>query len=369
MRCSTLTLTCVLFASAMGCATRSTPQPAVAPEAEAEATPEVAPLPQWNFDPAMIFPADRSLFRPEDGVLLPDGRLIVSDQQKGLREVQADGSSEPFGNLTEVGYSHEPPENAGGANSVSIEPAGTHLLVADVYRGGIYRVDIASGASERVYQHNYGVNTAIRDSTGAIWFTQSAHNPPEAGEARMWVSIDKGTAEGALYRLAMEDGQLAKEPTLVVDGLFFANGFAIDEANGHLYLAETVAGRVSRYDVNLEEGTVGEPSAVVEGKVVDNLELDGEGRLWIAAPLPCELLILDTTSGEVHSAFAPATEAQMGVAQQFASLGQSGESRLGLLTPAAWEPLPAMITGIILPVEEGPIYLSGLGDALLKLQR
>ena len=43
-----------------------------------------AALPTWTWDSTMIFPADRSLNRPEDGVALPDGRLIVADQVSGL---------------------------------------------------------------------------------------------------------------------------------------------------------------------------------------------------------------------------------------------------------------------------------------------
>ena len=180
---------------------------------------------------------------------------------------------------------------------MALEPGGTHLLVADIYKGGIYRVDVATGAAEKVYQHRFGVNTALRDSTGAIWFTQSAHNPPEAGEAMMWANVDRPAPQGAVYRLPMRDGALAEEPELVVDGLLFANGIALDEPQGHLYVAETLAGRVQRYKVDVQAGSVAEPTTVVEGKVVDNLELDGEGHLWVAVPFPNELLIVDTQSG------------------------------------------------------------------------
>lgn len=370
MRIAPLVLICTLATVAIGCGSRTTPEPAVAePEKAVMAEAEAKALPSWTFDAAMVFPSDRTLLRAEDGVILADGRMIVSDQAVGLRHVDADGSSQPFGEMVAAGYFHEPPERSGGSNGVALEPSGTHLLVADVYHGGIYRVDIASGATELIYQHEYGVNTAVRDSTGAIWFTQSAKNTKETGEARMWAPIDKPVAEGAVYRLAMQDGELAKEAQLLIDGLFFANGIALDEANAHLYVAETVAGRVVRYDVDVQAGTVGASRPVVEGKVVDNLELDANGQLWIAAPLPCELLVLDTAEGTVHSAFAPATTEQQAIAQEFARLGEVGESRLALLTPAAWEPLPGMITGVILPPNDGPIYLSGLGNALLRLER
>lgn len=257
----------------------------------------------------MIFPDDRSLTRPEDGIALPDGRLIVADQIHGLRRVERDGTSAPFGDMVAAGYVHRPPDQSGGANGVSLEPDGTHLLVADIFHGGIYRVDVATGATERVYQHRYGVNTAVRDSRGAIWFTQSAHNSPEAGEARMWATVDIPRAEGALLRLGMEGGRLATEAEVLLDSLYFANGVAIDETSGHLYLAETVGGRVLRYRVDLDAGRVSERSVFVDSVAADNLELDGEGHLWAVLPLTNELLMVSTATGAGHTAFRSMTPA------------------------------------------------------------
>ena len=234
-----------------------------------------APPPSWTYDSTLVFPGNGSLTRPEDGIALQDGRLIVSDQVHGLRLVEIDGTSKPFGNLAAAGYSHRPPGHPGGANGISLEPNGTHLLVADVFGGAIYRVDVSSGATDKVYQHLYGINTAVRDSSGAIWFTQSAHNTPEAGEARLWEAVDIQRAEGALLRLGTEKGRLAAEAEVVVDSLSFANGLAIDEADGRLYVAETTGGRVLRYRVDLAAGKVSERSVFADGVVAGQ---PGTGR-------------------------------------------------------------------------------------------
>jgi hypothetical protein len=61
-------------------------------------------LPKATFETSMIFPADRSLNRAEDGVALPDGSLIVSDQVDGPRLLARDGSSTPFGKMPAAGY-------------------------------------------------------------------------------------------------------------------------------------------------------------------------------------------------------------------------------------------------------------------------
>jgi sugar lactone lactonase YvrE len=357
----TLTTAALLgtWIAAAGCAPDSPPGDASA----------AAALPHWTWDSTTVFPADRSLLRPEDGIALPDGRLIVSDQAHGLRMVEMDGSSKPFGDLVAKGYSHHPPEHNGGANGVALEPGGTHLLVADVFGGAIYRVEIASGATEKLYQHRYGINTAVRDSRGAIWFTQSAQNTPEAGEARMWETVDRPRSEGALLRLELRDGRPAGEARVVVDSLFFANGVAIDETSGHLYLAETVAGRVLRYRVDLDSGRVSERTVFVDSVGADNLELDGEGHLWVAVPLNNELLIVNTATGARHTAFRSLTTAQQEVLQEFTRRGQAGVSRMELFTPAFWAPLPGLVTGVIVGPGADPVYLTGLGNALVRLTR
>lgn len=334
-----------------------------------KATSAAAALPKWTYDSTMVFPRDRSLRRPEDGIALPDGRLIVADQEHGLRLVELEGTSKPFGGLEAAGYTHRPPEHSGGANGVSLEPGGTHVLLADVFGGAIYRVDVSSGATEKVYQHRYGINTAVRDSRGAIWFTQSAQNTPEAGEARMWASVEIPRPEGALLRLESQDGRLATEAEIVVDSLSFPNGLAIDETSGHLYVAETMGGRVLRYRVDLGTGQLSERSIFVDSVAADNLELDGEGRLWMALPLTNGLLVVNTATGERHIPFRSLTSAQQEVGAEFMRRGQAGASRMELLTPELWAPLPGLITGVIVGFGGGAVYLTGLGNALLKLPR
>ncbi len=342
---------------------------ACAAERGDEPAPVSAAVPNWVYDSTLMFPADRSLARPEDGVALPDGRLIVADQVYGLRLVQTDGASAPFGQLAAAGYAHRPPDRNGGANGVSLEPGGTHLLLADVFGGGIYRVDVSSGETERVYQHRYGVNTAVRDSRGAVWFTQSAHNTPEEGEPRLWAAVDIPRPEGALLRLGFQDGRFAGAAELVVDSLEFANGLAIDEATGDLYLAETLGARVLRYRVDLAAGRVTERKVFVDSVGADNLELDGAGNLWIADPLRNLVLVVNPATGERRSVFHMQTPEQQRMSDEFGRRGQAGTPRLELFSPALWSPLPGPVTGVIVGPGTGPVYLTGLGNAILRLPR
>ncbi len=323
----------------------------------------------WNYDSTMVFPADRSLHRSEDGVMLPDGRLLVTDQVNGLRMVAPDGSSHPFGAMATAGYSHQPPGQSGGANGVSLEPDGRHVLVADIFGGAIYRVDVSTGAAEKLYQHRYGINAAIRDSRGAVWFTQSAHNTPQEGEARMWATVDIPRPEGALYRLEMQNDRPVGAARLLVDSLYFANGLALDEGSGVLYLAETVGRRVWSFKVDLGSGTLSNRILLADSTAVDNLELDEAGRLWMAEPLTNQVEVLDPGTGARQSVFRSHTPEQEGIVAEFNRRGETGQSRMELFTPAVWAPLPGPITGMILGGGRDPVYLTGLGNALLRLPR
>lgn len=325
-------------------------------------------LPHWSFDASMLFPADHSLRMPEDGIALPDGRLIVTDQVHGLRLVAMDGTSTPFGDLAGAGYRHRPPDHTGGANGVSLEPDGAHLLLTDANYGEIYRVDVVSGATEMIHRHRYGVNTAVRDTRGSIWFTQSTANPPEAGEARMWAAVDVPIPDGALLRLAWRNGHLADSAEVIVDSLLFANGLAIDETGGLLYVGETTGNRVLRYRVNLVQGTVSDRTVLAE-IAADNVELDGQGYLWVVAPLSNEVVVVNTATGERYPALHVQTPEQEERVAEFLRRGKVGLPRLDLLTPDLWAPLPGILTGVIVGHGRGPVYVTGLGDALVRLVR
>lgn len=324
---------------------------------------------EWSFDSTMVFPSQRGLHGPEDGVALPEGRLLVSDAVSGLRLLETDGTNRAFGEMLAAGYAHNPPAREGGANGVSLEPDGTHVLVTDMEAGSIYRVNAATGATEKVYQHRYGINAAVRDSRGTIWFTQSAQNTAETGLGKMWAAVDAGSVEGALLRLPMNGDQPGTQAEVVLDSLAFPNGVALDEQNGHLYVSEMMAGRVLRYRVDPGTGALSDRAVVLEGHAVDNVELDDDGNLWMVAPISNQVIVLNTATGATHTAFKVQTPVQMERAAEFDARGKRGESRMELLSPEQWAPLPGFITGVIVSPGRGPVYLTGLGDALIRLDR
>ncbi|GJL93010.1 SMP-30/gluconolactonase/LRE family protein [Hyphococcus sp.] len=319
----------------------------------------------WTFEDGDLFPADQSLHRAEDGVVLPDGTLLVADQLHGLVALSPDGASQPFGNFAAAGYRYEPPALNAGPNGVAFTPDHKHVLVADIFTGAIYRTDIATETTELIYDHEFGANTAEADSTGAIWFTQSTQNNGPDSETRMFAAADMPISDGALFRIAPG----SNEAELKVDGLDFANGIVIDEARSQIYVAETVASRINAFNASFDTGELSNRRVLAEVMTPDNIELDDGGMVWAASPFGNAIFIINPDNGETYSAFHPQTDAGDAIIAEFLRRKEAGEPFLSLVGPDMWAPMPGLVTGIILTPGGGPAYVSGLANTLVKLER
>lgn len=331
----------------------------------------LSPAQTPDSQPWSIFPSDRSLTHAEDGVVLPDGRLLVGDWEHGLVTLSPDGTKRPFGNFAAAGFRTKPNPLWNSPNGVSWEPDERHVLVADITGGHIYRANTRTEAVTRIYDHPFGVNAVIRDPSGAIWFTQSTENPAGAGsEARMFAAADKPLSDGAVWRIAPEEfGKPEPKAVKVVDGLDFANGIAFDEARGRLYVAEIIASRVLSFRVDPSTGALSDRRVLAQVTTPDNLELDARGNLWVVSPFANAVFVIDPDTGAAKTVFEPTPAKSARIVAETNRRLAAGEPILPLLGPSIWGPMPGLLTGIILTPDDGPIYVSNLGDALVRLDR
>ena len=318
----------------------------------------------WSLSDGEEFPKERTLSRAEDGVMLSDGTLIVADQRYGLVKVDVSGEVTPFGNFQLLGYEHNPPEVESGPNGVNLTPDQKHVITADVLSGRIYRSSIESNSTDIIYSHEYGVNTARQDSTGAIWFTQSTENQ---NEARLFEALARVIPDGALYRLPPAADGSPQIAELILGGLNFANGFYIDEASKKFYLSEMQSSRVIAFDFDISSGSLTKQVTLAQMPSPDNMALNHDGTLWVALPLANQIVSLDISTGTTKTVFDAQTELGSKLVERGLTSVQNGGGWANLVGPKLTGEMPGLLTGMILGDENQPFYVANLGAALVKV--
>lgn len=317
-------------------------------------------LTYFTFQKENLFPGDGSLLRAEDGVSLEDGRIVVVDQAKGLRLIEKDGSNRPFGNFEAAGFEHIPPKKIAGPNGMVLEPDGKHLLMSDIADGKIYRINLATEVVEMIYDHPYGVNTIYRDKTGALWFSQSAES---VGLAEMFQAANLPVPTGAVFR--MDD--LKSTPVKVLDSLYFSNGITMDQDEEHLFVAETMMNRVHKLKVDRKSGKVNYLGVAANVGTPDNILMDKLGRLIVASPIYNQVVLVDFKNHSQHIIFDGSTEANLKSANEWQRRSNLGLERMPVFTPNLYHPLPGLLTGMFFSNDGQILYISNLGNDLLKL--
>jgi sugar lactone lactonase YvrE len=317
-------------------------------------------LPYFTFQLENLFPGDGSLLRAEDGVALEDGRIVVVDQATGLRLIETDGSNRPFGDFQAAGYVHLPPDQVTAPNGIVMEHDGEHILMSDVSDGKIYRVNIETESVEMIYDHSYGVNTIYRDKTGAIWFSQSTKS---TNMVELFNDVNLPVPHGAIYRMA----DLNSVPEKVMDSLYFSNGITMNRNETKLYVCETMMDRVHQFNVDVNAGTAEYDGVAAYVGTPDNILVDDDGRLIIASPLYNQVVGIDLEKHSKHIIFDGTTIESSKITNEWIRRSNLGMERLELLSPDLFQPLPGLITGMFYSQDGKTLYVSNLGNDLIKL--
>ncbi|HWK67260.1 MAG TPA: SMP-30/gluconolactonase/LRE family protein [Rhizobiaceae bacterium] len=227
---------------------------------------------------------------PEGPIALDDGSvLLVEIEARTLTRIAQDGTRSVVAQLE------------GGPNGAALGPDGKVYICNN---GGfawheddeglrpagappgdpvgwIERVDLATGAVERLYDGDgavpfRGPNDLVFDSHGGFWFTDAGKGTPR--------SVHRG---GVYY--AKADGSYIVE---AIYPLWQANGIGLSAGGDRLYVAETVTGRVWEFEI-IAPGKVlkaafpsphgGSLLAGLPGyQLFDSLAVDADGNICVA---------------------------------------------------------------------------------------
>jgi hypothetical protein len=163
-------------------------------------------------------------------------------------------------------------------NGIALEPGGSFLIAhlgAD--DGGLFRLH-PDGRVEDVALHIAGVaippsNFPLLDSRSRIWLTVSTRVTPRADDYRP-------TAQTGFIAL-IENG-VAR---IVADSLGYANECTLSGDEQHLFVNETFARRLTRFDV-AANGDLSNRVTVAtfgQGTFPDGVVLDREGSAWVTS--------------------------------------------------------------------------------------
>ncbi len=245
--------------------------------------------------------------RPEDVVVGRDGRVWASDQASACAEILPDGTFRGVG-------------KAGGApNGINMDAAG-NIIIANfgVYEGEagpLQRLNIKTGDIEVLASEVNGVtltacNYPIVARDGTIYCTHSTG-------AEQWPQALDGRTDGFVFRVT-PDGRAEH----LADGLKFANGCCLDEAEEFLYVNQTSGGNVVRYPI-LGDGRLGpreeygpmlgiipsgetdpnnlpSPQEMANWAYTDGNGFDVEGNLWVTLPVANKIVAI-TPAREVFT--------------------------------------------------------------------
>lgn len=210
-----------------------------------------------------------NLARPECVLCTSDGTLHVADWRGGVTLIAADGTQRTI--LAEGDFKPRP-------NGIAILPDGGWLLAhLGDDDGGVYRLapdgTLAAVLIEVAGQPLPPTNYVHVDAERRIWVTVSTRKQPRA----------------LGYRADCDDGFVVLKDEagarIVADGLGYTNECLVHPETGQLFLNETFARRLTRFDIG-DGGTLLNRTTMAEfgpGTFPDGLTFDAEGRIWITS--------------------------------------------------------------------------------------
>lgn len=217
-------------------------------------------------------PIGHGLLRPECVLTHSSGFLFCSDWQGagGIAVI------DPHGRVRRLPIAN--PQAGLRPNGIALESGGAFILAhLGATDGGAFRL-FPDGSTEAMLTEVDGLplppsNFPIRDGQGRLWLTVSTRKSPRADDYR-------SAAASGFIVLADSSGA-----RIVADGLGYANEIAFSADGRQLFVNETFARRLTRFDVG-PDGTLSNRMVLWEfgaGDYPDGLVLDEDGGLWVTS--------------------------------------------------------------------------------------
>ncbi|MCX7982840.1 MAG: SMP-30/gluconolactonase/LRE family protein [Syntrophales bacterium] len=224
------------------------------------------------------------LVRPEGVMVTDDGFVWAADGRGGLAKISPDNQTEIVGGL------------GGIPNGICFDQKGNCIIA-----------NIGSGEVQKINPYRKESHTVLfREVEGKK--TPAPNFPYVDTKGRLWVSNStyRSDVQDALQHPA-PDGCIIlyteEKVKIVAEGIYFANGLALDKEEKYLFVAETMKRRVIRFPI-LPDSTLGPPEVYGPpflGRLgfPDGIAFDEADNLWVTLPMENAIGII-TLGGEFH---------------------------------------------------------------------
>lgn len=206
---------------------------------------------------------------PEDSAVDAQGRLYAGLHDGRIVRLDAEGRPQTFA------------DTGGRPLGMDFDAAG-NLIVADAWKG-LLSID-PQGAIRVLAREADGVPFAFTDDLdiardGRIYFSDASsrfHQPDYL------LDLLEARPHGRLLRHDPASGRTE----VLLDGLYFANGVALSQAEDFVLVNETYRYRISRYWLSGDKA--GQHDIFIDNLpgLPDNLQGDRAGTFWVALPTP-----------------------------------------------------------------------------------
>ncbi|HAI75874.1 MAG TPA: gluconolactonase [Microscillaceae bacterium] len=234
----------------------------------------------------------QDLSRPECVLAEKSGDLWISDNRHALTHLCPDGSVEKIG-------------QSGETNGFTMDSQG-NFIVADWMHNKVLKIS-RQGETSVILDAFEGkplppTNYVYCDSQDRLWIAISSRRQP-------WFDAAANPQPDG-FVLLLEPG---KAPRIVAEGITFTNEVRLDPAEKYLYVAETMASKISRFPIQ-SDGNLGSketfgPESLGDTHQVDGFCLDAEGNVWVTTVLRNGLMVIDAQTREAHTVLEDPNEA------------------------------------------------------------
>ncbi len=210
--------------------------------------------------------AGSGLARPEGVMALTDGTLLAADARGCCARIAPEGETRLYGDV------------GGVPNGICVDAHG-NCIIANIGNGrvqslapdGSHTVLFTEAEGRRIRTPNF----PFIDTRGRLWVSDSTAGDLEG-------ALRQPAPDGCMVLFSENRAQIAAE------GLYFANGVAVDAADKYLYVAETTRRAITRFpikeDSNLGQREIYGPEPLGDLGFPDGIAFDEAGNLWVTFP-------------------------------------------------------------------------------------